>query len=77
MLGTAFSVGCQVDGRSPKAISDDIKSGEIEGMPFPVCSSDMGWLVRVLLTKEWEQCLRNRLKSERQTSLRIFFMSQD
>ena len=31
ILGTAFSVGCQVDGRSPKAISDDIDSGEIEG----------------------------------------------
>ena len=30
ILGTAFSVGCQVDGRSPKAISDDIESGEIE-----------------------------------------------
>ncbi|KAF1992496.1 ribosomal protein L12 [Aulographum hederae CBS 113979] len=30
ILGTAFSVGCQVDGRSPKAINDDIDSGEIE-----------------------------------------------
>jgi large subunit ribosomal protein L12e len=30
VLGTAFSTGCQVDGRSPKAISDDIESGEIE-----------------------------------------------
>jgi len=30
ILGTAFSTGCQVDGRSPKAISDDIGSGEIE-----------------------------------------------
>src|SRR2546421_10249042 len=30
ILGTAFSVGCQVDGRSPKDISDDIDSGEIE-----------------------------------------------
>jgi hypothetical protein len=30
ILGTAFSVGCQVDGRSPKEISDDIKSGEID-----------------------------------------------
>ena len=30
VLGTAFSVGCQVDGRSPKEISDDIASGEIE-----------------------------------------------
>lgn len=31
ILGTAFSVGCQVDGRSPKDVSDDIKSGAIEG----------------------------------------------
>ncbi|MCJ1227412.1 60S ribosomal protein L12 [Toensbergia leucococca] len=30
ILGTAFSVGCQVDGRSPKEISDDITSGEIQ-----------------------------------------------
>lgn len=30
ILGTAFSTGCQVDGRSPKAISDDIEAGEIE-----------------------------------------------
>jgi large subunit ribosomal protein L12e len=30
ILGTAFSTGCQVDGRSPKAISDDIHNGEIE-----------------------------------------------
>lgn len=32
ILGTAFSVGCQVDGRSPKDISDDIESGEIESI---------------------------------------------
>ncbi|OJD16633.1 protein transporter SEC23 [Emergomyces pasteurianus Ep9510] len=30
ILGTAFSVGCQVDGRSPKDISDEVKSGEID-----------------------------------------------
>lgn len=30
VLGTAFSVGCQVDGKSPKEISDDISSGAIE-----------------------------------------------
>jgi ribosomal protein L11 len=29
VLGTAFSVGCQVDGRSPKEVSDDITSGDI------------------------------------------------
>jgi len=32
VLGTAFSVGCQVDGRSPRAISDGIDNGEIESM---------------------------------------------
>ena len=32
VLGTAFSVGCQVDGRSPKEVSDDIESGAIESM---------------------------------------------
>ncbi|EXJ73360.1 60S ribosomal protein L12 [Cladophialophora psammophila CBS 110553] len=30
ILGTCFSVGCQVDGRSPKEISDEIKEGSIE-----------------------------------------------
>ena len=30
ILGTAFSVGCQVDGRSPKDVSDDIDSGAVE-----------------------------------------------
>lgn len=30
ILGTAFSIGCQVDGRSPKEVSDDIASGEIQ-----------------------------------------------
>ena len=30
ILGTAFSTGCQVDGRSPKAITDAIDAGEIE-----------------------------------------------
>ena len=35
ILGTAFSVGCQVDGRSPKEISDEVKSGEIESELLP------------------------------------------
>lgn len=30
ILGTAFSIGCQVDGRSPKEVSDEVKSGDIE-----------------------------------------------
>lgn len=34
VLGTAYSVGCQVDGRSPKDISDDVASGAIESR-FP------------------------------------------
>lgn len=41
ILGTAFSVGCQVDGRSPKAISDDIESGEIESMSHSAYLSDI------------------------------------
>ena len=32
ILGTAFSVGCQVDGKSPKEVSDAISNGEIESM---------------------------------------------
>ena len=31
ILGTCFSVGCQVDGRSPKDLSDEIKEGSIDG----------------------------------------------
>lgn len=31
ILGTCFSVGCQVDGRSPKDISDEVKEGTIDG----------------------------------------------
>lgn len=38
VLGTAFSVGCQVDGKSPKAIQDAIAAGEIDSecirLPF-------------------------------------------
>jgi len=30
ILGTAFSVGCQVDGKSPRAVSDAIENGEID-----------------------------------------------
>ncbi len=37
ILGTAFSVGCQVDGRSPKDISDDIQAGEIDSMSKYQC----------------------------------------
>ena len=39
ILGTCYSVGCQVDGRSPKDVSDDISNGGIES-PFS-CRCDM------------------------------------
>jgi len=38
VLGTAFSVGCQVDGRSPKDISDDIDKGVIESRYIDPCA---------------------------------------
>lgn len=34
ILGTAFSVGCQVDNKSPRAISDAIDAGEIDSTLF-------------------------------------------
>ena len=40
IVGTAFSTGCQIDGRSPKSVSDDIKSGEIES-ELPLASTRM------------------------------------
>lgn len=30
VLGTAFSVGCQVDGKSPKVVQEQIDAGEID-----------------------------------------------
>lgn len=39
ILGTCFSVGCQVDGRSPKDLSDEIKAGTIDGMSQVLISS--------------------------------------
>jgi hypothetical protein len=30
ILGTAFSIGCQVDGKSPRAITEAIDAGEID-----------------------------------------------
>lgn len=30
ILGTAYSVGCQVDGKPPKVISDAIENGDID-----------------------------------------------
>lgn len=44
ILGTAFSIGCQVDGRSPKDVSDDIEGGEIESQysqnPCCICPAN-------------------------------------
>ena len=36
ILGTAFSVGCQVDGKPPKVITERIDSGDIDSM-YPLC----------------------------------------
>jgi ribosomal protein L11 len=44
VLGTAFSVGCQVDGKSPKAVSDAIGEGEIESKPVLVCHAPVPML---------------------------------
>ncbi|KAI9718172.1 MAG: 60S ribosomal protein L12 [Chrysothrix sp. TS-e1954] len=30
VLGTAFSTGCQVDGKSPKVVTEEVESGEYE-----------------------------------------------
>lgn len=40
ILGTAFSVGCQVDGKSPRAVSDAIEEGEIDSKcpPRPIAT---------------------------------------
>jgi hypothetical protein len=37
ILGTAFSVGCQVDGKSPKAVQEAIHAGEIDSMSNQFC----------------------------------------
>jgi len=60
ILGTAFSIGCQVDGRSPKDISDEVKEGSIDSEfsppPFPF------WLVyHSFLSANVMQFLMNRL----------------
>lgn len=61
ILGTAFSVGCQVDGRSPKDVSDDIESGEIESQCHPLTRFR---LIPVLTTSQF---LRNKWE------FRLFF----
>lgn len=43
ILGTAYSVGCQVDGKSPKAVSDAIGAGEIDSeSQSHTCASSAG-----------------------------------
>ncbi|KAF3799104.1 Protein transport protein sec23 [Colletotrichum gloeosporioides] len=39
ILGTAYSVGCQVDGKPPQAIIDAIQSGEIDTWPLNTLTS--------------------------------------
>lgn len=34
ILGTALSIGCQVDGKSPRAITEAIENGEIDSTLF-------------------------------------------
>lgn len=49
ILGTAFSVGCQVDGRSPKDVIDDISSGEIDSRFYTTFFPSV--LAELVLTK--------------------------
>lgn len=42
VLGTAFSVGCQVDGKSPRAVNDAIDAGEIDS-EWPVPNAFYGF----------------------------------
>jgi large subunit ribosomal protein L12e len=43
ILGTAFSVGCQVDGKSPRAINDAIDEGEIDSTFSPLLRLLLVW----------------------------------
>jgi large subunit ribosomal protein L12e len=54
ILGTAFSVGCQVDGKSPKDVQEQIDSGEIESMLWPIskCIMRAGVLTIYLVPEE-------------------------
>lgn len=46
VLGTANSVGCQVDGKSPRAVSDAIEAGEIDS-ESRIAARSCAW---------WEPC---------------------
>ena len=66
VLGTAYSVGCQVDGRSPKEISDDIESGTIESSSLCIRSKEDVLTVRKFPKNEngsWLCMLRHFLCS--------------
>merc|ERR550514_2098723 len=34
MLGTAFSIGCTVDGKHPRDVQEEIDNGELEVEPY-------------------------------------------
>ncbi len=57
VLGTAFSVGCQVDGKSPRAISDAIEAGEIDSM-LKTLPSGAGGNAQIRFA--WKSFLTNR-----------------
>lgn len=56
ILGTCFSVGCQVDGRSPKEISDEIKEGNIEGKQRSVSATESTANVRQFPKSRYVHC---------------------
>lgn len=49
ILGTAFSVGCTVDGQNPKDLGDAIDAGEVE-IPVCICDLDICSRYAVFLT---------------------------
>ena len=64
ILGTAFSVGCQVDGKSPKAVSDAIEAGD--GLAHAV---DEGCLL-LFAGRDEDVRVHVALEAERAASLR-------
>ncbi len=69
ILGTAFSVGCQVDGKSPRAITEAIDAGEIDStFSSSAGASFLRWdaLTATLVGRAngsltWPQFLRSKL----------------
>lgn len=79
ILGTAFSVGCQVDGKSPREITEAIDAGEIDSEFFAPVS------LRVHRKALWALLLANhgchrathqsrRSKRSEQRTIRGFFL---